>query len=716
MRKILFFAVIALMIGLFFVLDGPSYFSLEAFEAQKSQIQQFTAENFLLSAASFFIIYTLVFAFALPAGAVLTLIGGALFGLFWGVILVSFASSLGSLLAFLASRYLLRDWVQQKFAKQLSTINRGIEKDGALYLLSLRLIPLFPPALINLGMGITKLGALTFYWVSQLGMLMGTIIFVNAGTELGKLSSGGSILSPGLIVAFVLLGVMPWIAKAAMGFVQRRKVYAPFVRPDSYDYNLVAIGAGSGGLVTAYIGAAVKAKVALVERHKMGGDCLNTGCVPSKALLRSAKIAHYIDGAEHYGINVGHSTVDFARVMERVQSVIKDIEPHDSIERYEDLGVECVTGEAKIISPWEVQVGERTLTTKNIVIASGARPRMIPFKGIEDVPVYNSDTIWDLRECPPQLLVVGAGPIGCELAQAFSRLGSQVTIVDIVDHLMGKEDSDVADYVKERFLGEGINLALGHYTQRIEAAADSGEGALHKLVAMHGQSGPEIEIEFTHLLMAVGRQPNTENMGINELGISLRENGTVEVDEKLRTNFPNIYAVGDVAGPYQFTHTASHMAWYAAVNALFGRFKTFNVDYSVVPWATFTDPEVARVGLNETDARAQGIEFEVTKYGIDDLDRAIADGEAKGFVKVITPVGSDRILGATIVGYHAGELINEFIATMKRKGKLRDIMGTIHIYPTLGEANKFAAGEYAKAHQPEKFLGIVEKYHRWSRR
>ena len=312
-----------------------------------------------------------------------------------------------------------------------------------------------------------------------------------------------------------------------------------------------------------------------------------------------------------------------------------------------------------------------------------------------------------------QLLVVGAGPLGCELAQAFSRLRSEVTIVDIVDHLMGKEDSDVADYVKERFLGEGINLALGHFTQRVEASA--GEGAVHKLVATHGQSGPEIEIEFTHMLMAVGRQPNTENIGIENIGIALRENGTIEVDEKLRTNFPNVYAVGDVAGPYQFTHTASHMAWYAAVNALFGRFKTFNVDYSVVPWATFTDPEVARVGLNETDAIAQGIEFEVTRYGIDDLDRAIADGEAKGFVKVITPKGSDRILGATIVGYHAGELINEFIATMKRKGKLRDIMGTIHIYPTLGEANKFTAGEYAKAHQPEKLLGLVEKYHAWSR-
>ena len=710
MKKIALLALIGLLVAVFFLLDGPAYFSLDYLSEQQRALQDYKNQNFVLTAAVYFLVYTIVFALALPAGAILTLAGGAIFGLVWGILLVSFASSLGSLLAFLASRYLLRDWVSQRFSSAMGSINKGIEKDGAFYLFSLRLIPVFPPALINLGMGITRLSAFTFYWVSQVGMLLGTAVYVNAGTELAKIGEGDSILSARLIIAFVLLGLLPLVAKRIVEFFQRRKAYANFNKPSKFDYNLVVIGAGSGGLVSAYIAAAVKARVALIERHKMGGDCLNTGCVPSKALLRSAKIAHYIDHSENYGIKVPRSEIDFSAVMERVQSVIRSIEPHDSVERYEDLGVECIQGDAKIISPWEVQVGESVLTAKNIIIASGARPFMIPFEGIDQAPVYNSDTIWDLRELPPKLMVVGAGPIGCELAQAFSRLGSEVTVIDIVDNLMGKEDPDVADHVRQRFLDEGINLALGHFTQRIEKHGDS-----FQLVATQREDGPEIKIEFTHMLMAVGRKANTDDMGLETIGVELNQGGTIKVDEKLRTNIPNVYAVGDVAGPYQFTHTASHMAWYATVNALFGRFKTFNVDYSVVPWATFTDPEVARVGLNETDAKAQGIDFEVTRYGIDDLDRAIADGEAKGFVKVITPKGSDKILGATIVGYHAGELINEFIATMKRKGKLRDIMGTIHIYPTLGEANKFAAGEYAKAHQPEKLLGFVEKYHQWNR-
>lgn len=710
MQRAVLVLVIVALVALFFFFDGGSFLSLDYFEQQKARIIGFKEQYFIASAATFFFLYLIVFALALPAGAVLTLAGGAIFGIGWGLVLVSFASSLGSLLAFLASRYLLREWVTNKFSGQLEAINRGIEKDGPLYLLSLRLIPLFPPSLINLGMGVTKIKATTFYWVSQIGMLAGTAVYVNAGTELAKLAPGESVVSPGLIFAFVLLGLFPWIAKGIVAFMQRRKLYGPYKKPSTFDYNLVAIGAGSGGLVSAYIAAAVKAKVALIERDKMGGDCLNTGCVPSKALLRSAKIAHYFKQSDTYGINVDQVEVDFPAVMERVQSVIKAIEPHDSIERYTGLGVECFVGEAKILSPWEVQVGDRTITTKNIVIATGARPRMIPFKGLDAVPVYNSDNIWSLRECPQKLMVVGAGPIGCELAQAFARLGSQVTIIDIAENLMGREDPDVAEYVKQRFLSEGINLALGHFTTEVNSDA-----GVHKLRATHGKDGPEVEIEFTHLLMAVGRQPNTEGIGLESLGVALNPNGTIEVDDKLRATYPNIYAVGDVAGPYQFTHTASHMAWYASVNALFGRFKTFNVDYSVVPWATFTDPEVARVGLNETDALEKGIEFEVTRYELEDLDRAIADSEAQGFVKVITPKGSDKILGATIVGYHAGELINEFIATMKRKGTLRDIMGTIHIYPTLGEANKFTAGEYAKAHQPEFLLRLVERYHSWNR-
>lgn len=706
--RIFLLVLVAAAIAAFFYFDIVQYFSLDYFSAQKQALDAYIAEHFVAGSLIYFCIYVVVFALALPAGAILTLAGGALFGLGWGIVLVSFASTLGSTLAFLAARFVARDWVNQRFAGKLDTINQGVAKDGAFYLLTLRLVPIFPPALINLAMGLSSMKTWTFYWVSQLGMLAGTAVYVNAGTELANIDINQGILSPGLIFAFVLLGVFPLVAKRVLGLLQVRRVYRNYPKPKSFDNNLVVLGAGSGGLVTAYIAAMVKAEVTLIEKHQMGGDCLNTGCVPSKALLRSAKIAHYIDRAETFGIKDASARVDFAAVMNRVQQAINTIEPHDSVERYTELGVNCVSGEASIVSPYEVKVGERVITTQNIVIATGGRPAVPAIKGIEQVPFYTSDTIWNLHAQPAHLLVIGAGPIGCELAQAFSRLGSEVTIVSRGEHILPKEDPDVSEVVLKQMRSEGVNVALAHYPIEITQRDQD-----YEMLAEH--LGSQQRFRFTHLLVATGRSANTESLGLDALGIELSDDGTIAVDDYLRTRFPNIYAVGDVAGPYQFTHAASHQAWYAAVNALFGRFKSFKADYSVIPWATFTDPEVARVGLSETEAREKGIDFDVTRYDLDDLDRAIADGETQGFVKVITPKGKDKILGATIVGYHAGELINEFIATMKRGGRLNDILSTIHIYPTLGEANKFAAGEWKKARKPEKLLAYVQRFHRWSR-
>ena len=706
--RALLIIVIAAAISAYLVFDLGTLFSLDNFVEKKQLITDYVDENFVLAAILYALLYVLVFAFALPVGAVLTLVGGAVFGLAWGTVLVSFASTIGSTMAFLAARYLLRDWVAQRFARRMQPIDQGIEKDGAFYLFTLRLVPVFPPALINLAMGVTSLKTWTFYWVSQLGMLAGTAVYVNAGTALGNLQPGEPILTSNLVIAFVLLGLFPLLAKRSLDFFKGRRIYAGYTKPKHFDTNMVVIGAGSGGLVSAYIAAQVKASVTLVERDKMGGDCLNTGCVPSKALLRSAKIAHYVSRAKEFGLNTGPVATDFAAVMDRVHRAIATIEPHDSVERYSELGVDCIQGEAVIVSPWEVQVGDKIITTQNIVIASGGRPRMVAIPGVEQIAAYNSDTIWGLGEQPQHLLVIGAGPIGCELAQAFARLGSRVTILTNDSNIMPREDADVSDVVLQQFLEEGIEFAFEHTMQRFESSAQG-----HVLVAEH--HGQQRSIDFTHALFAVGRDANTQNMGLEALGIDLTEHGTIDVDEYLRTAYPNIYAVGDVAGPYQFTHMASHQAWYAAVNALFGRFKMFKVDYSIVPWATFTDPEVARVGLSETEAKAQAINFEVTQYSLDDLDRAIADGEARGFVKVITAKGNDKILGATIVGYHAGELLNEFIATMKRGGRLNDILSTIHIYPTLGEANKFVAGEWRKANKPEKLLAFVARFHRWTR-
>ena len=710
-RQFLLAALLAAIVA-FFVLDLQRFLSLEQFQAQQAAIDAYYRSHPLQTALAFFALYVAVTALSLPGAALMTLAAGAIFGLLWGSVLVSFASSIGATLAFLASRFLFRDAIRQRFGDKLRAIDQGMQKEGAFYLFTLRLVPAFPFFVINLAMGLTPIPVRTFYWVSQVGMLLGTIVYVNAGTQIGRIESLRAILSPSLLISFALLGVFPLVAKKIVDAVKARKVYAGWPRPARFDRNLVVIGAGSAGLVAAYIAAAVKAKVTLVERHRMGGDCLNTGCVPSKALLRSAKLVAQMRRAGEWGLEPVEPTVDFARVMERVQRVIRQIEPHDSVERYTALGVECLAGEARITSPWTVEVrapdGTRTLTTRSIVVAAGAQPFVPPIPGLEEVGYLTSDTVWSLRTLPRRLVVLGGGPIGCELAQAFARLGAQVTQVEMLPRLMVREDPEISAMVAQRFAAEGIDVQVN--TKAREFRRENGERVL-----LAEREGAEVRIPFDAVLVAVGRVANTRGYGLEELGIPVTRQRTVEVDEFMRTRFPNIYACGDVAGPYQFTHTAAHTAWYAAVNALFGRFRRFRADFSVIPWATFTEPEVARVGLNETEAKEKGVAYEVTTYGIDDLDRAIADGEAHGLVKVLTVPGRDRILGATIVGEHAGDLIIEYITAMKHGIGLNRILGTIHIYPTLAEANKYAAGNWKRAHAPQGLLRWVERYHGWMR-
>lgn len=710
MKKIALLLVIALIVGSYLFFDGQKYLSLDFF-------QNLYKQEPLLTAAVYFVIYVIGTSLSFPGAALLTIIGGMIFGLWVGLLLVSFASSLGATLAFLVSRFLLRDWVQSKFANYLGAVNKGIEKDGAFYLFSLRLIPVVPFWVINLVMGITPMKAVVFYLVSQVGMLAGTAVYVNAGAELGAVEefSTAGILSLPLLLSFALLAIFPFIARAIVGIVQRRKVYKNYPKPSFFDTNMVVIGAGSGGLVSSYIAAAVKAKVTLIEKHKMGGDCLNTGCVPSKALIKAARTVNDIHKAKGLGIHIAEPTIDFPAVMERVRQVIRNIEPHDSVERYNSLGVDCLQGEATILSPWEVSVDGKTITTRNIVIATGARPFIPPIPGLDQLDYLTSDNLWGINELPKRLLVLGGGPTGSELAQAFSRLGSKVTIVMRRSHLMPREDQDVSEFIRQKFIAEGIEVLTDHQPVSFEIR----EGENTVLLETTDKSTDENktkEISFDTVLVALGRKANTKKLGLENLGIELNANGTVTVDEYLRSRYPNIYACGDVAGPYQFTHTASHQAWYVAVNALFGRFKKFKVDYSVIPWATFTDPEVAHVGLSEADAKAKDIPYEITKYGMDDLDRAIADNMAEGFVKVLTVPGKDKILGATIVGYHAGDILTEFVTAMKQGLGLKKILGTIHSYPTLSEANKFAAGEWSRAHAPQAILRWVEKYHGWQRK
>jgi pyruvate/2-oxoglutarate dehydrogenase complex dihydrolipoamide dehydrogenase (E3) component/uncharacterized membrane protein YdjX (TVP38/TMEM64 family) len=712
-KKLLIVAVLVALVVAYFALDLGRFLSLEYVKSRQADLSALAASRPLAVGGAFFAIYVAATALSLPGAVILTLAAGAIFGLGWGTLIVSFASSIGATLAFLASRYVLRDSVQARFGTRLADIDKGVEREGAFYLFTLRLVPLVPFFVINLAMGLTKMKALTFYWVSQLGMLAGTLVYVNAGTQLAKIESLRGILSPGLIGSFVLLGLFPLIAKKIVDTVKARKVYAKWahVKPTSYDRNLVVIGAGAAGLVTSYIAAVVKAKVTLVESHKMGGDCLNYGCVPSKALIKTATLMRQIRHSKDYGIAQADARIDFAQVMDRIAGVVREIEPHDSVERYNSLGVDVVIGKAKITSPWHVEITKddgsvQTLSTKSIVIATGAAPFVPPLPGLADVGYLTSDTLWGLRELPRRLVVLGGGPIGCELAQSFARLGSQVTQIEMLPRIMIREDEDVSAYARKALEADGVAVLTGHKALRCEKRGDA------KVIVVES-NGQERPIEFDALLCAVGRSARLKGFGLEELGIPVGK--TVQTDEYLRTIYPNILAAGDVAGPYQFTHTASHQAWYASVNALFGTFKTFKADYSVIPWATFIDPEVARVGLNEQEAKEKNIPFEVTRYGIDDLDRAIADSAAHGWVKVLTVPGKDKILGVTIVGVHAGDLLAEYVLAMKHGLGLNKILGTIHTYPTLAEANKYVAGEWKRAHQPKKLLEFVEKFHTWRR-
>jgi dihydrolipoamide dehydrogenase len=704
--------IILLLVVVFFIkkYNLTQYLTLDYLKANQAQFQAYYAQNKFETIGIFSAIYILCTALSIPGATVLTLAGGALFGLGTGLLVISFTSTIGATLAFLGARFFLKDYVQNKFGDKIKSINEGIEREGAFYLFTLRLLPIFPFFLINLVMGLTPINVVTYFIVSQIGMLAGTAVYVNAGVQLSQIESLSGILSPTLLFSFSLLGIFPIIAKKVVEYFKAKKVYKGFKKPSHYDYNMVAIGGGAAGLVTSYIGAAVKAKVALIEKHKMGGDCLNTGCVPSKALIRSSKVVHYKDRAEEFGLESIDVKFDFAKVMDRIQNIIKKIEPHDSIERYTDLGVECITGAATILSPWEIEVNGKVITTKNITIATGASPFVPPIKGVDTIDYLTSENLWNIRKQPEKLVVLGGGPIGLEIAQSFQRLGTEVALVEMADRIMAKEDEDVSEEITNRLNKEGVQILTKHKA----AEFIKGENGSRDKLICETENG-NIELEFDKVMIAVGRRANINGFGLENLNVEIRKNGTIEANEFLQTNYPNIYVCGDVTGPFQLTHTAAHQAWYCAVNGLFGKFKKFKVDYSVIPWCTYTDPEVATVGLTETEAKAKNISYDVTKYGIDDLDRAIADSEDHGFVKVLTKPGTDKIIGATIVGNHASDLITEFISGMKHGFGLNKILRTIHIYPTMSEANKYLAGNWKRENAPTGILKYVERFHKWQR-
>lgn len=712
LKRLFLLLFIAVLIIAFMASGVLDFLTLENLKAEQGRFQAWFAEQPFVVAGGFFGLYVLMALLSLPGATLMTVLAGALFGLGWGLLIVSFASAIGATLAFLIARTLARAPLEKRFSRQLDSINRGIKREGALYLFTVRLIPIFPFFVINLVFGLTRLRAHTFYWVSQVGMLPGTAVYVNAGRELGELESLGGILSPTLIASFVLIGIFPLLARRIVDAVKRRRLARQYRKPHRFDHDIVVIGAGSAGLVASYIAAAVKASVALVERDRMGGDCLNTGCVPSKALIHAARQVQQARTSHRYGIEQDEPRVNFPAVMAHIQRAISDVEPHDSPERYRSLGVSVLHGDATLLTPWEVRVGNRILTTRHVILATGARPKVPSLPGIEGIEVLTSDNLWQLQALPERLVVLGGGPIGCELGQSFARLGSRVALVEASPQLLPREDRDVADLLAQQLHDEQLALYLGTRAVGIESDADGPGHVL--IIEQDSHEGTSIErLPFDRLLVSIGRQANISGFGLERLGIVSNENGTLDVDETLRSLHPNIWACGDVAGPFQLTHASAHQAWHATVNALFGEFKRFTVDYRNMPAVTFTSPEVARVGLNEQEAKAQQVEYEVTRYDLAKLDRAIAEGHTQGFIKVLTVPGKDRILGASIVGHNAGDLLSEFTLAMTHNIGLNKLLSTIHPYPTYSEAAKATAGIWKNQHKPEWLLGWMERYFAW---
>lgn len=662
-----------------------------------------------------FALYVGVTTLSLPVATLLTLGVGALYGFWAGLPLVSFASSIGATLSLLISRWLMRDWVEARFGDRLAMVNDGLRRDGAAYLFTLRLLPVFPFFLINLLAGLSPIRVRTFYIVSQVAMLPATALYVNAGTRLGEIERLSDVASPAMLASLAALGLLPWAARVGAALVQRSRRRARWPMPRRFDRNLVVIGGGAAGLIAAYAGATLRARVTMIEAERLGGDCLNFGCVPSKALIRAAHAAHEIRTAHRFGLGAAAPEVSFRAVFARVEQAIADIAPHDSAERYRALGVEVIAGHARLVDPWTVEVARpgmdaQRLTTRAVVLATGAAPVVPPIEGLDETGYLTAETLWQAfarRDAPPgRLVILGGGPVGVELAQALSRLGAGVTLVEMAPRVLTREDPDVSEQVQARLLAEGVGLFTG---QRALACGHDAEG---KWILIEGTGGPT-RLPFDELIVAVGRAARLKGFGLEELGIPADR--VIETNAWLETLHPNILAAGDAAGPLQMTHVAAHQGWHAALNGLARPFWRLRPDMRAIPQAVFTDPEVARVGLNETEAQRQGTPHEVTRYDLADLDRAITDGATGGFVKVLTAPGSGRILGATIVGARAGEMIAPFALAMRHGLGLGKILATVHAYPTWAEANRATAGLWRRAHASPRLMALLERFHGWRR-
>src|SRR6266566_5169264 len=694
-------------------------------------------------------IYIVATVFFIP-GSVLTLGAGAVFGMGLGSVCVSISATLGATAAFLVGRYLARDGIARKIEKneKFATIDRAVAEEGWKIVLLTRLSPVFPFTLLNYAFGLTRVKLSHYVLASWLGMMPGTVMYVylgslvNIGAGHRQRTTGELVLyGVGLLATVTVAVPVTRVARKALAkkigsteTVQTSKgiISAPsepvLVRPpDTHNarlvsylhppdwqnptpapsYNLVVIGAGTAGLVTAAGAAGLGAKVALVEKYLLGGDCLSVGCVPSKAVIRCSRAIFDANEAGRFGVRVGApAQADFPAVMERMRKLRADLSPHDSAQRFAKLGVDVFLGEAQFTGPDTIQVAGKTLRFKRAVIATGARALQPPIPGLTEAGYLTNETVFSLTECPARLAVIGGGPIGCELAQAFQRLGSQVSLFHKNAHLLDREDMDAAALVQKAFIREGIRVFLNAKITRVERNAGG------KILYYEAQ-GKEETLAVDEILAGAGRAPNVEGLNLETVGVQYDPRKGILVNDCLQTTNPRIYAAGDVCLTWKFTHAADFAARTVIQNALFlGRKK---VSALTMPWCTYTDPEIAHVGLYERDARERGVEVDTYVRESKEVDRAVLDGEEDGFVKFHVRKGHDDILGATIVARHAGEMISEISVAMAARIGLGKLASVIHPYPTQAEALRQCGDAYNRTRLTRTVKKWMGRWLAWQR-
>lgn len=711
-RIVIGLAVIAWLFA-YFTFDLGQYFTLAYFRSQHAAIHAQYAEQPWYAALVFIVIYIPVAATSLPGGALMTLAAGAFFGALWGTVVISIASTIAATITFLGSRFWFRDLIQNKFSDSLRLINSGIERDGALYLFLIRLTPLFPFFVVNVVMGLTPIPTLTFIWVSQIGMIPVTAILVNAGTEVAALDDLSGLLSPGLVASLIFCGVLPLLGRKLAAYLRSRRLLRRYAKPKQFDCNLICLGGSKAAIVAANAAASMKAKVMLIAPPTKPDGALVSGDALSKELVRCAQFLFETHRAHQRGIRSVRTSCDLADLVAEVQRRIADQQRY-AAEWCSKHGITCISGEPMIVSPYAVKVRDRTLTTRSIVIATGSRMSIPIIAGIEKTNYYTADTLLALRVPPRRLLVVGGGSSGCELAQLFARLGSQVTLIETQQRLLASEDADVSELLLCQFQREGIDVRLGCLAQEFTVTED--RKALLYSRTGGAQRTPE-RVEFDELIVACGRIADTHDIGLEALGISVGDDGTVDVDEHLQTVYPNIYACGDVAAPFRFSHGAMSEASYAAFNALF-RLKRYKVNYSLMPWSALTDPEIARIGINEQEAATRAITHETAQYSYDESpDRLTATHEGEGLIKALTVPGKDKILGVTIVGPNASQLIAEFALAMAHGIGLSKMRATRHPYTGMGGVQRQATvpGWAMSGQEPIWLSRTLERFHTWQR-